>query len=202
MGINLSKTYIPFLLPIIASLITIGALIANAGSNFVVMTSYAGALFVEIGYAVLLLRTIPKLIALGVGEVYLSKLLVGKSIRSIIVYLVMLMIANAIGYLYISSLIAFVFAVLSFSNSCQGDSILVKQLILDKVSKPQVFTLILGANGNHESARPEFGVGSSINLANGQAMTGYTDSSGCLPGCGTPSWSTDTYTSNPSSRYD
>lgn len=47
-----------------------------------------------------------------------------------------------------------------------------------------------------------FGDSSSVNSTNGQVMTGYTDSSGCLPGCGTPSWPTDTYTSNPSNRYD
>lgn len=47
-----------------------------------------------------------------------------------------------------------------------------------------------------------FGDDSSINSANGQAMTGYTDSSGCLPGCGTPSWPTETYTSNTSHGND
>lgn len=48
----------------------------------------------------------------------------------------------------------------------------------------------------------DFGDDSSINSANGQAMTGYTDSSGCLPGCGTPSWPQDDYYSNTSDSYD
>jgi hypothetical protein len=62
------------------------------------------------------------------------------------------------------------------------------------------FTDKIKWQSNYSSAG--FGDGSSINSANGQAMTGYTDSSGCLPGCGTPSWPVDTYTSNPSNRYD
>lgn len=47
-----------------------------------------------------------------------------------------------------------------------------------------------------------FGNDSSVNSANGQAMTGYTDSSGCLPGCGTPSWPAEPYRSNSSNNYD
>lgn len=47
-----------------------------------------------------------------------------------------------------------------------------------------------------------FGHDSSVNSANGQAMTGYTDSSGCLPGCGTPSWPAEPYRSNSSNGYD
>ncbi|MDZ7324873.1 hypothetical protein N4G41_24895 [Kosakonia sacchari] len=81
--------------------------------------------------------------------------------------------------------------------------LLVYVVILDALmSIPFVLSFTDKATWQSSYSGSGFGNDSPINSANGQAMTGYTDSSGCLPGCGTPSWPVETYTSSTSHNHD
>lgn len=110
----------------------------------------------------------------------------------------------ALLLIYICAIVMGVFV--SMTTSRPVDTIfllLIYVVILDALmSIPFVLSFTDKTKWQSSYSGSGFGNDSSVNSANGQAVTGYTDSSGCLPGCGTPSWPAEPYRSNSSNNYD
>ena len=110
----------------------------------------------------------------------------------------------ALVVVYICAIALGVFASINASRAMEAVcSLLIYMVCLDALMAiPFVLSFTDKTKWQSGYSGSGFGNDSSVNLANGQAMTGYTDSSGCLPGCGTPSWPVETYTANPSNGHD
>lgn len=168
------KIFSPILIPLLPSIF----LVAN--SSRIGVFEYVAMLAPQFVFIFVFLIAIGGFLKSDIGFEFLGRVMLRKTIVSLVSFAFLALLASAIGFLYISGFIAYVIAVMVFCNSASIDSMVLVNMSKEcgKYNRAQgVFAGFSAENGSLlQSSMAGMTNDSALFHANGQTVMAYPNS--------------------------
>lgn len=168
------KVFCPTLIPVLSSIFLL------AGSSHLGTFAYIVILAPQFVFIFVFFIAVTGFLKCDIGFEFLGRVMVRKTFISLVSFVFLALLANAIGFFFISGLIAYVIAVVIFCNSASIDSMILINMAKEcgKYNKAQeVFAGFSAETGSPlQSSEAGMTNDSALFHANGQTVTAYADS--------------------------
>lgn len=174
MNVERLKIFSPLLIPILSSICSLAL-----NPQFGVVFS-AVLLVPQVVCGIVFYIAIKGFKNCGVGNEFLRQVMFGKAMKSLIAFLFLALLANAIGFFFVSGLVAFATAIIIFSNSSAVDSMILIKMAKDSGKFNKTQYMFAGGACEARSQQLPRAIGtegySSVHDTNGQMVTAFADS--------------------------